>query len=46
MPPAGGLLPFFGVVLAALPLAGMGKTVFDPALRPMWGNGCRSTDEE
>ncbi len=34
---AGGLLPFFGVVLAALLLAGLGKTVFDPALQAYVG---------
>jgi len=34
---AGGLLPFFGVVLAALVLAGLGKTVFDPALQAYMG---------
>jgi DHA1 family inner membrane transport protein len=34
---AGGLLPFFGVVLAALLLAGLGKTIFDPALQAYVG---------
>jgi MFS transporter, DHA1 family, inner membrane transport protein len=34
---AGGLVPFFGVVLAALVLAGLGKTVFDPALQAYMG---------
>jgi DHA1 family inner membrane transport protein len=34
---AGGLLPFFGVVMAALLLAGLGKTVFDPALQAYVG---------
>ena len=30
---AGGFLPFYGVVLAALFLAGLGKSVFDPAIQ-------------
>jgi DHA1 family inner membrane transport protein len=30
---AGGLLPFYGVVLVALFLAGLGKSVFDPAIQ-------------
>lgn len=30
---AGGLLPFYGVVMAALFLAGMGKSIFDPAIQ-------------
>jgi len=34
---AGGLLPFFGVVLAALLLAGLEKTVFGPALQAYVG---------
>lgn len=34
---AGGLLPFFGVVLVALLLAGLGKTIFDPALQAYVG---------
>jgi DHA1 family inner membrane transport protein len=34
---AGGLLPFFSVVLAALLLAGLGKTIFDPALQAYVG---------
>jgi MFS transporter, DHA1 family, inner membrane transport protein len=34
---AGGLLPFFGIVLAALLLAGLGKTVFDPAIQAYVG---------
>lgn len=34
---AGGFLPFYGVVLAALFLAGLGKTVFDPALQAYVG---------
>jgi DHA1 family inner membrane transport protein len=34
---AGGLLPFYGVVLAALFLAGMGKSLFDPALQAYVG---------
>jgi len=29
---AGGVLPFYGVVLVALFLAGLGKSIFDPAL--------------
>ncbi|MFO8163992.1 MAG: MFS transporter [Thermodesulfobacteriota bacterium] len=33
----GGLLPFFGIVLAALLLAGLGKTVFDPAIQAYVG---------
>jgi predicted MFS family arabinose efflux permease len=35
---AGGLIPFFGVILAALLLAGLAKTVFDPALQAYVGN--------
>lgn len=34
---AGGFLPFYGVVLAALFLAGLGKSVFDPALQAYVG---------
>jgi len=34
---AGGLLPFYGVVVAALFLAGLGKSVFDPALQAYVG---------
>lgn len=34
---AAGLLPFYGVVLAALFLAGLGKSVFDPALQAYVG---------
>jgi DHA1 family inner membrane transport protein len=34
---AGGLLPFFGLVLAALLFAGLGKTVFDPAIQAYVG---------
>ncbi|MBW2492170.1 MAG: MFS transporter [Deltaproteobacteria bacterium] len=34
---AGGLLPFYGIVLAALFLAGMGKSVFDPAIQAYIG---------
>jgi DHA1 family inner membrane transport protein len=30
---AGGFLPFYGVVLASLFLAGLGKSVFDPAIQ-------------
>jgi len=30
---AGGLFPFYGVILVSLFLAGMGKSVFDPALQ-------------
>jgi predicted MFS family arabinose efflux permease len=30
---AGGLFPFFFVILAALFLAGLGKTIFDPAIQ-------------
>lgn len=30
---AGGLFPFYGVILVALFLAGIGKTIFDPALQ-------------
>jgi predicted MFS family arabinose efflux permease len=29
----GGLLPFYGVVMAALFLAGLGKSIFDPAIQ-------------
>jgi len=32
-----GVFPFFGVVLASLLLAGLGKTVFDPALQAYIG---------
>jgi DHA1 family inner membrane transport protein len=34
---AGGLLPIYGIVLASLFLAGLGKTVFDPALQAYVG---------
>jgi predicted MFS family arabinose efflux permease len=34
---AGGFLPFYGVVLAALFLAGFGKSIFDPALQAYVG---------
>jgi predicted MFS family arabinose efflux permease len=34
---AGGLLPFYGVVLTALFLAGLGKSVFDPAIQAYIG---------
>ncbi|MFH2218426.1 MAG: MFS transporter [Pseudomonadota bacterium] len=34
---SGGFLPFYGVVLAALFLAGLGKSVFDPALQAYVG---------
>lgn len=34
---AAGLLPFYGVVLVALFLAGLGKSVFDPALQAYVG---------
>lgn len=34
---AGGLLPFYGVVLLALFLAGLGKSFFDPALQAYMG---------
>ena len=30
---AGGLFPFYGVILVALFLAGIGKTIFDPAVQ-------------
>jgi MFS family permease len=30
---AGGLFPFYGVILIALFLAGLGKSIFDPALQ-------------
>ena len=30
---AGGLFPFYGVILAALFLAGIGKTIFDPTVQ-------------
>jgi len=30
---AGGLFPFYGVILVALFLAGMGKTIFDPTVQ-------------
>jgi predicted MFS family arabinose efflux permease len=35
---AGGFLPFYGVVLAALFLSGLGKSIFDPALQAYVGN--------
>ena len=34
---SGGVLPFYGVVLAALFLAGLGKSIFDPALQAYVG---------
>jgi len=34
---AGGLLPFFGIILAALLLAGLGKILFDPAIQAYAG---------
>ena len=34
---AGGFLPFYGVVLAALLLAGLGKSIFDPAIQAYVG---------
>ncbi|MBW1842018.1 MAG: MFS transporter, partial [Deltaproteobacteria bacterium] len=34
---AGGFLPFYGVVLAAFFLAGLGKSIFDPALQAYVG---------
>ena len=34
----GGLFPFYGTVLLALFLAGLGKTVFDPALQAFVGS--------
>lgn len=34
---AGGLLPFYGVILLALFLAGLGKSLFDPALQAYVG---------
>lgn len=34
---AGGFLPFYGVVLTALFLAGLGKSVFDPAIQAYIG---------
>ncbi len=34
---AGGLLPFYGMVLLALLLAGLGKSIFDPALQAYIG---------
>jgi len=34
---AGGILPFYGVILVALFLAGLGKNVFDPALQSYIG---------
>ncbi len=34
---AGGLLPFYGVLLVALFLAGLGKSIFDPALQAYVG---------
>ena len=34
---AGGVLPFYGVILLALFLAGLGKSMFDPALQAFVG---------
>jgi DHA1 family inner membrane transport protein len=34
---AGGLFPFYGVILVALFLAGLGKSIFDPALQAYIG---------
>lgn len=34
---AGGCLPFYGVILVSLFLAGMGKGVFDPAMQAFFG---------
>jgi predicted MFS family arabinose efflux permease len=34
---AGGFLPFYGVILIALFLAGLGKSIFDPALQAYVG---------
>jgi predicted MFS family arabinose efflux permease len=34
---AGGLLPFYGVVMLALFLAGLGKSIFDPAVQAYVG---------
>ena len=34
---AGGIFPFYGVILAALFLAGLGKSIFDPALQAYVG---------
>jgi len=34
---AGGFLPFYGVVLVALLLAGLGKSIFDPAIQAYVG---------
>lgn len=34
---AGGLLPFYGMILIALFLAGLGKSIFDPALQAYIG---------
>ena len=34
---AGGFLPFYGVILVALFLAGLGKSMFDPALQAFVG---------
>jgi len=34
---AGGIFPFYGVILAALFLAGLGKNIFDPALQAYVG---------
>jgi DHA1 family inner membrane transport protein len=34
---AGGFLPFYGVILAAFFLAGLGKSVFDPAIQAYIG---------
>ena len=35
---AGGVLPFYGVILVALFLAGLGKSMFDPALQAFVGD--------
>jgi len=34
---AGGILPFYGVIIVALFLAGLGKSIFDPALQAYVG---------
>ncbi len=34
---AGGFLPFYGMIMAALFLAGLGKSIFDPALQAYIG---------
>lgn len=34
---AGGFLPFYGIILLALLLAGLGKSIFDPALQGYLG---------